>query len=101
MQIKFETKIIFKVTANSDDIEGRGSNLVVGYFIDKDRAAEDCNRYQNSGRIIEESKRVVVCDNGQVYMLGEPVNMTTELDLIIKARALAKLSDRERKVLGI
>ena len=100
MKIEFQNKIIFKVTANTDDNEGRGNPFIVGYFIDEDRATEDCNKYQ-TGRITSESITVVVCDNGYVYMLGEQVNMTAELDSVIKTRALAKLSDKERKVLGI
>ena|ERR1700748_3230401 len=100
MTVKIDQKLVYKVISNSDNIEGRGNPFIVGYFIDQELAREKAKHCGLVGRVEPEVLKVVIIEDN-IYLLGELIDNTYESEDVIKSRALAKLSEKERKILGI
>lgn len=100
MTIKIDQKLIYKVISNTDTIEGRGNRIIAGYFIDQDRAAEKAKHCGLVGQVEPEVMKVVIIDD-TIHILGEIIDSSHESDASIKSRALSKLSEKEKRVLGI
>jgi hypothetical protein len=101
---KIEKRMVHEVTVNSDRIEGRGNTITVGHYINKDIAEKICGK-EPTGHIESKIQNVIVfCyKNGlveSINLIGDLVDITDEDPNVIKARALAKLSESERKALG-
>lgn len=104
-EIKIEKRTVYQVESNTDKIEGCGSTYIVDTFINKSMAQllVDADYYCNKMKKV--TKEVVCIYKGikleRMCLVGNPVNLITEDPKIVKARALAKLTEEERKVLGI
>lgn len=90
-------KIAYVVMRNSDQTEGKGPMYLLddAVFIDSNDASQvQRTRKKNSGVWIEdEIREVLIFDNFREYR--------EYLDGKVRAKALAKLSDEEKKVLGV
>lgn len=101
--------LVFEMTlhhvwANSDTVEGRGREYTMGWFIDEAVAqkAGKGNYVMGTDCPIQTMKRLVVqVDSDEVFLVGENVEISFEDPREVRARALAKLTTAERKVLGI
>lgn len=95
---------LFHVTTNTDLNEGRGSEKTVGWFVDEDIARRASRRNYVQGTdcpVVRKSCTVVRTEDGKLHLLGEPIEVEYEDPREVRARALQKLSSKERKALGI
>jgi len=91
----------FKVTASVDKNEGRfGGMETIGVFFrraEAEKAAKGQDVMGTDGKV--ERVQAVMALDGHAYMIGVRVDRT--YDDIVRAKALAKLSEREKKALGV
>ena len=111
MSAVVEEMTVYKVTGDAD-CEGR-STYLVGYFIDShvaDVASKNKGAMGTQGRVEPKRCSVVTVlgpeghrgvSKPEHYILGEHIIIQYEDPAEVRARALAKLSPEERKVLGI
>lgn len=94
----------YEVMNNTDDIEGRGREFVAGVYSTRkeaERAAKgqyvmgsNCPVYERKGDLVKVS-------DDEYYLLGAPVLTVFEDPAEIRRAALAKLSAKEKEVLGL
>lgn len=90
------TQEVFGAWRNSDLTEGKGYDILIGYFLkqeDAQRAAHKAGVMGADGTVKQEQLRVVVFEN-----FGEYEN---ERKADARKRALAKLTQEERILLGL
>ena len=101
------TVLALKVTGDTETCEGRGPRYVVGYYLDYEvayRAASGKGVMGGPGYIEEVTVNVVSYKNNGVdvmRVLGEEVHTEYEDPQDVRERALSKLSDKEKKALGL
>ena len=96
-----EQMTLYRVRTNTDLTEGRGAERTLGWFIDNAIAlkAAKGNYVMGSDCPVESRRELVVrMESGEIFLLGERVEITYEDPREIKARALAKLTPEEVKV---
>jgi hypothetical protein len=113
----FETRVYYPV-ANTDTEEGRGRQYPIAYFLDQTSAEVAGKKRGVQGTDCEvESKTVTLLDTSrgdpmsghlqeEIYLVGERVYRNLSeykagQEDEIRARAMAKLTAEERKVLGL
>jgi len=91
----------FKVTASADKNEGRfGGIETVGVFFTSEaaeRAAKGQDVMGTDGKV--ESVQAIMGENGNAYEVGRVLRMVPDAEL--REQALAKLTDEEKRVLGL
>ncbi len=106
---KIEAICAYKVTGDTEMNEGRGPARIVGYFIDADdaKAASKGQAAMGTDGWVKAEQVVVVT---YINELGEKVRHLLSEHVVhdhfddpavIRAQALAKLSPKERKILGL
>lgn len=96
---------VFAVREENDKTEGRGGSSLVGYFHDRkdaDTAAVGKGVFGNPGQVSQID--VFSVDGGVTgypFNMGEAVTIVEPGIAVERARILAKLSDRERRILGL
>ena len=98
-------KTVYRVVTNSDLIEGRGNAITLGWFLEHEdavTASKGQGVFGSDAKIEEHQKPIVIVDGDahKWFLLGEQVIVTYEDPRVVKARALAKLTAKERKALG-
>lgn len=91
---------VFEVRRELDTNEGRGGTVLVGHVFTEAEAtllAEGNGVYGGPGPIYKH--HVVRFSDGAVYKLGERMDLDVERAKAV-ARALAKLTPEERRLLG-
>lgn len=93
---KFLAVDVYKATINSDSTEGRGYEVLVGYFTRE----EDARKAVKGQDTMGSDGRVTLMDlSVEVYESYKEYENKKAKDL--KARALAKLTPQERVLLGL
>ena len=99
---------LFEVRGESDTTEGRGGTYLVGWFTDGEiakKAAHEKGVWGGHGQINEKICDVAVFKNGLgeevVGIIKEYVQIDYEDPRETRAKALAKLTPKERKALGL
>lgn len=95
---------LYKVTANTDTTEGRGSTYVIGWFVDAGvakKAAKGKGVMGTDSPVDPVACSVIRTDDGSVFLVGDEVQITYEDPKEVRERALAKLTPEERNALGI
>ncbi len=95
--------IVFRVVGNYDTTEGRGGQYTRGWYLCREiaQAAAKGNYVMGTDCPIEELERVVVQMDEGSFLLGEKIDTSYEDPRVVRARALAKLTDAERAALGL
>lgn len=95
----------YEVRGETDTNEGRGGTYLVGYFSNSTLAAEAAESkgvWGSPGSVSPVSLvEVLFIDGTRVYYPNKPINLVNITTDELKARALAKLSDEDKKVLGV
>lgn len=87
---------VYKATINSDSTEGRGYEVLVGYFTNEEdarKAVKGQDTMGSDGRVTLMDLCVEVYETYKEYQDGKKRDL--------KARALAKLTPQERVLLGL
>lgn len=97
---------VYRVVTNSDLNEGRGRDVTVGWFYNRDdavTASVGVGVFGSDAKIEEHEKAVVWIDGDKdrMFLLGEKVIFVYEDPRVVRERALAKLTAKEREVLGL
>lgn len=95
---------LYEVTGDTDKTEGRGGSYKVGTYLDRsdaELAARGHGVMGSPGYI--HKKSIVLFEDGTAYELGQEVkNFQRTLEQSkLRSNALKKLSEEERKALGI
>jgi len=95
-------RTIYHATINSDDMEGRGSDVSRGYYVDPALAHKAAGQGYTSK--VDSAMGFTVEINGKVYRVGEEITMqdpqVTHDNAVAKIRA-AGLSPEEARSLNI
>ena len=95
-------RTIYHATVNSDDMEGKGSDVSRGYYIDPTLAHKAAGKGYTSK--VDVAMGYTVEFGGKTYLLGEEVTMqepqVTHDNAVAKIRA-AGLTPEEARELGI
>jgi len=100
---------IFKAQGETNTEDARGPLYTIGYFLDRENAvaaARTKGVFGQDGYVENIDAAVVVYDDPETGMpvvrkLGSVVNHEYEDDDNVRAKALAKLSPKERRALGL
>lgn len=103
MTPRLEVKKIYEMVTNSDRSEGRGVRVVIGRYIDQDVAnvVAKGNGVMGTDAIVKSYHTTLVFLEEGAYLLGETVDLSSEPIEVTRERALAKLTDAEKKALGL
>ena len=100
--------LVFQVKGDIDQNEGRSGTYVVGYYADYELAKKAAHGRGVMGSLgyinpMTHNTATFVNETGQsvTYLLETMVNESHETQDDIRNRALSKLTDDEKKVLGL
>lgn len=93
---------LYKVEFNSDSTEGRGRAFYEWYINHETATRVAKGQYvMGTDCPIHRVAETVVISGDKVWLLGAPIGITWEDPRETRARALAKLTPEERKILGV
>jgi hypothetical protein len=98
----YQIVYVFEIQENLDRLEGHGAYQTVAYVADEQLAREIAHADpKNPGKIIK--RPAIFLNDGQYYLLLDtaPVRIDSTLEEAEKAAALAKLTPKEKHMLGL
>lgn len=99
------TKTVYKVMSNTDLEEGRGKPYVLAMYLDYEEAAKHAKgNYVMGSDCPIRNETLDVVQNGDdptFYVLGPKIETKYHNPRLLRAQALAKLTEEEKKVLGL
>jgi len=104
--------VFYEVISNTDLNEGRGASVVIGRYMDScdaEAAAKGQGVFGSDAKVESKTKRAVIAPNNEkdgrygsrTFLLGEEIYSDFINLEDLKKQALAKLSDKEKAVLGL
>lgn len=103
--MKIETRTVYDVIHNTCPDDGRGRNYIAStwlYAADAEKVAKGSGGFGSDAPVESRNVKVVITDEGEVYLLGERVSTRVKTEEeILREQALAKLSEAEKKILGL
>lgn len=97
-----QVRTVYHATVNSDDMEGRGTDVDKGYYLDLPTAQQAAGSGYTSK--VSPQRGPVVEWNGKLYLLGSAIadrSPTQVLDAAIQKARAAGFTPEEAKALGI
>ena len=97
-----QVRTVYHATVNSDDMEGRGTDVDKGYYLDLTTAQSAAGSGYTSK--VEPLRGPIVEWNGKLYLLGKAIadrSPTQVLDAAIQKARSAGFTPEEAKALGI
>lgn len=95
---------VYAVVGNTDSCEGRGSDICLGYYevqADAEREADGKGVMGTRAEVRPQKCLWIADDEVLIISYGASVKVVTANEVAEKQRALAKLSPRERQLLGL
>lgn len=96
--------VVYEAFEDNDKQEGKGTQTSLGFFLFKETAelaAEGKGVQGSIGPIRKATKFICeVVSSGEMYIIGDKINNELSSNFA-KKRAMAKLSDEDKKVLGL
>ncbi len=98
------TLTLYEVQSNSDLTEGRGYTTSLGFYTNKTVAQHAAKGKYVMGTdcpIKQTNVECVITQDGDLFLLGDKIDVSDSIEGKIRAHALSKLSVKEIEVLGL
>ena len=101
-EVQYQILYVYEVLENTDKLEGHGSYKTIAY-VDSEALAHEMAHInpRTPGKVIK--KPAILLPDGHYYLLQDTssVRVDSSMEEAEKANALAKLSPKEREILGL